>query len=231
MTDAANAAVRVMLVDGDAAIRQRFAAAICSDARLLLTECLASGREALKRMATARPDVLLLGLQLSDLDAVDLVRNAKRMAAACEILVVVAPGDEQVALASLAAGAAGCVTKPCGNAELVAQVLQLNAGGCPIFPALLRLLLAHVRAARHSAPEAAAASAERSPTGVRLTSREAQVLRLISRGCSYAEIGRRLGVSAHTVASHIKKTYRKLEVHTAGAAVMRAMQLHLLGET
>lgn len=64
-----------------------------------------------------------------------------------------------------------------------------------------------------------------------LTPREMDVLRLLSRGSSYAQIGVQLGVSAHTVTSHIRNTYRKLEVHTAAAAVMRAVELRLLGQS
>lgn len=61
-----------------------------------------------------------------------------------------------------------------------------------------------------------------------LTKRERDVVGLLARGCSYSQIGDRLGISAHTVTSHIKNTYRKLEVHSAAAAVMRAIQLRLL---
>lgn len=63
-----------------------------------------------------------------------------------------------------------------------------------------------------------------------LTLREADVLRLLASGCTYAQIGERLGISGHTVGSHIKNTYRKLEVHSAAAAVMRGVQLQLLGD-
>jgi DNA-binding CsgD family transcriptional regulator len=61
-----------------------------------------------------------------------------------------------------------------------------------------------------------------------LTAREIDVLRLLSRGYTYIEIGRQLGISVHTVTSHIKKSYRKLGVHSAAAAVTRAADLHLL---
>jgi DNA-binding CsgD family transcriptional regulator len=61
-----------------------------------------------------------------------------------------------------------------------------------------------------------------------LTLREADVLRLLARGCTYSQIGARLGISAHTVASHIKNAYRKLEVHCAAAAVMRAVELRVI---
>lgn len=62
---------------------------------------------------------------------------------------------------------------------------------------------------------------------VRLTGRETQVLHLIARGCTYSQVAQQLGMSAHTVASHIKNAYRKLEVHCAAAAVMRSIELGL----
>ena len=60
-----------------------------------------------------------------------------------------------------------------------------------------------------------------------LTLREADVVRLLAHGCSYAEIAQQLGISAHTVASHVKNAYRKLDVHCAAAAVMRAIELRV----
>jgi len=64
----------------------------------------------------------------------------------------------------------------------------------------------------------------------RLTARESQVLRLIASGCTYSQTADRLGISLHTVNTHIKNLYRKLDVHCAARAVMRAVQLQLLGE-
>jgi len=67
-------------------------------------------------------------------------------------------------------------------------------------------------------------------TQLRLSAREIEVLLKIARGCTYAQAGAQLGISAHTVAAHIKSAYRKLDVHSAGAAVMRAVELRLLTE-
>jgi DNA-binding CsgD family transcriptional regulator len=61
-----------------------------------------------------------------------------------------------------------------------------------------------------------------------LTARETRVVYLLSRGLSYAAIARQLGISVHTVGSHIKNAYRKLDVHCAAAAVMRAVELRTL---
>lgn len=64
-----------------------------------------------------------------------------------------------------------------------------------------------------------------------LTPRELEVVHLLSQGCSYGRIAHRLGISEGTVTSHIKNLYRKLDVHTAAAAVFRALQLQLASQT
>jgi DNA-binding CsgD family transcriptional regulator len=61
-----------------------------------------------------------------------------------------------------------------------------------------------------------------------LTPRELSVVRLLGSGFSYEQVAGELGISPHTVVTHIKNLYRKLEVHSAAAAVMRAVQLRLL---
>ncbi len=65
-------------------------------------------------------------------------------------------------------------------------------------------------------------------TAIRLTPRETVVIQLIARGCTYSQVAERLGMSAHTAAAHVKNAYRKLDVHTAAAAVMRAIELQIL---
>jgi len=69
-----------------------------------------------------------------------------------------------------------------------------------------------------------------SSTAIRLTPRESDVLRLIASGCTYEQVADRLGVSLHTVATHIKNAYRKLGVRSGAAAVMRAVELRLFGD-
>jgi DNA-binding CsgD family transcriptional regulator len=61
-----------------------------------------------------------------------------------------------------------------------------------------------------------------------LTEREAEILQLIAKGLSFADVGDALGISAHTVVTHVKKMYRKLSVHSRGEAVFEATQMGLL---
>jgi len=62
----------------------------------------------------------------------------------------------------------------------------------------------------------------------RLTARETDVLRLLARGRTYTQAARELGMSAHTLATHVKNAYRKLDVHSAAAAVLQAIRLGLI---
>lgn len=63
---------------------------------------------------------------------------------------------------------------------------------------------------------------------VHLTGREAEVLCLIARGCTYSQVAATLGMSANTVGTHVKNAYYKLDVHSAAAAVVRAIRLGLI---
>jgi len=217
-------AIRLMLVERDDCSRTRFAAAIAADARLLLADCHATWTRALERLLLVRPDVLLVGASLVELEVFDLVRRVKSTVPSSEILVVVDAGEEQIALPWLAAGAGGCVSKSCGSSELATHLLQLRSGGYPMLPAVARLLLEQVRVSDRpefqSAPETSG-----------ITRREADVLRMLACGCTYLKASEQLGVSLHTVTTHIKNAYRKLEVHSAGAAVMRAVELRIIRES
>jgi DNA-binding NarL/FixJ family response regulator len=216
------AMVRVMIVEDDADTRERFAHAISSDSRTTLAQAVSGGREAIARLPAARPEVLLVDLGLPDVHGIEVIRHAERTLGDCDIMVITVFGDERNVLESIEAGATGYVLKDCSDSDLVEHVLDLHAGGAPMSPGIARMVLKRLRARGEPRPEPGPR------VGGVLTAREADVLRLISRGYMYAEIAAKLELSPHTVGSHVKSTYRKLAVHSAVAAVMRATQLRLL---
>jgi DNA-binding NarL/FixJ family response regulator len=215
-----NPCCRLLLVSKDRDARERIAFAIGAEPEVLFTDCAASGREGLARLAALRPEVLLATLPLPDLGAVDFVRAAKRALASCQILLLAAPGTEDECVAAIEAGAAGCVREPCDARELVRHVLKLREGSSPLCPIVARKLVERLHARTLAHTTAAAA----------LTARESDVVLLLASGLSYSQIGDRLGVSLNTVGSHIKNAYRKLDVHSATAAVMRAVELQMPGK-
>ena len=216
------ATVRVMIVEDDLGALQRFNDAISHDGRFAVVGVARTGKEAIVRLPAASPDVLLVDLGLPDIHGTEVIRFAARNLPECDVMVVTVFGDEGNVLASIEAGATGYVLKDVSAADLVTNILELRAGGAPMSPGIARMVLARMRDSESSeAPAPAAARAV-------LTAREIEVLSLLSRGYTYAEIADRLGISLGTVTSHIKNSYRKLTVHSGAAAVTRAAELGLL---
>jgi DNA-binding NarL/FixJ family response regulator len=221
------AAVRVMIVEDDPGMLERFAAALVRDPRTRVVEKVRTGKDALARLLLVTPDVLLVDLGLPDIHGTEVIRFAARTLPECDIMVVTVFGDERNVIGSIEAGATGYVLKDCSDADLIARVLELRAGGSPMSPGIARIVLNQMRAGT-GAGAAPKRREEGNGATSALTARETDVLRLLSRGYTYSEVGDRLGISVHTVTSHIKNSYRKLAVRTGTAAVTRAAELGLL---
>lgn len=211
----------VLLVEDDANTRARLAEVIAAHPQLRLLAAVGSCAEARTELDRGAPDVLLTDLGLPDGDGVDLIRELRGRGYATGTMVVTIFGDESHVVAALEAGALGYILKDGSPDYLGNSILEMLAGGSPISPPIARYLLRRFRGAD-------AATAPARPELPRLSEREGQVLELIVKGFSYAEIARLIGVSTHTVTTHVRGIYGKLEVHSRGEAVYEAVQLGLV---
>jgi DNA-binding NarL/FixJ family response regulator len=213
--------VRVLVIEDDAPTRERLAEIIEQADGLELSgsagDC-ASARAALERRP--HPQVLLVDLGLPDGSGVDLIRESRRLPQPPEAMVISVFGDERHVVSAIEAGATGYLLKDAPAERIVTAISELLRGGSPISAGIARHLLR-----RFQQPAAPAAGDGGLPE---LTPREMEVLLLVGKGFSYAEIAATLEVSTHTVTSHIKHIYRKLEVRSRGEAVFEAMQRGLL---
>jgi DNA-binding NarL/FixJ family response regulator len=214
----------VLLVEDDEATRARLARAIETRPELRLMGLAASCREAIAALDREAPDVLLTDLGLPDGSGIDIIREVRRRGLATESMAITVFGDERHVVAAVEAGATGYLLKDGSSDYVTESILQLLAGGSPISPPIARHLLTRFRD-EPSPPK----GAEREPVPA-LTEREREVLLYLVKGFTGPEIGRFLGISGHTVASHVKSIYRKLEVRSRGEAVYEAMQLGLVEE-
>ena len=219
--------IGVLIVEDEPEFLRRFTNAVQSDADLHLVAAACDGATAMAALRASAPDVMLVDLGLPDIDGVQLIRHAVERHPGLDVLVVTVFGDDQHVLASIEAGATGYLLKDTRIDRIVASIREIRAGGSPISPTIARKVLNRFRSPPVApvAPAGAAAPvADDSP----LSARETDILRLVSKGLSCAEVGDHLSISTHTVVTHVKNIYRKLAVHSRAEAVFEASQLGLL---
>ncbi|MDH3685511.1 MAG: response regulator transcription factor [Myxococcales bacterium] len=206
----------VWIVEDDAPTRARLARAVEGDERLVLLGAVGTARESIEGLREA-PDVVLVDLGLPDGSGLDVIRAARQLSADIQTLVVTVFGDEKSVVEAIEAGARGYLLKDGNEAEIARAIIELQAGGCPISAQIARFLLHRFQEA--PTPAAAAPS---------LSEREREILDLVVRGFTFAEIAGFLEISAHTVNTYVRRVYRKLEVRSRSEAVYEALQLGLV---
>jgi DNA-binding NarL/FixJ family response regulator len=210
--------LKILIVDDDATLRARFASIVQSCAEFELIAAVDTVTAALAVLERIEPDVLLCDLGLPDGDGIDVLRAARQKYPALDALVITVFGDEAHVMRSLEAGAKGYLLKDSVPEDFIATIRELRAGGSPISPIIARRLLQRF----------GEVSRRQARDGVDLTEREKEVLQLVAKGYRAPEIAVFLKISYHTVATHIKKIYGKLEVSTRGEAVYEASRRRLI---
>lgn len=215
--------IRVLIVEDEPEFLRRFSDAVLQDAQLQLLGAVPGGEAATAMLEVVQPDVVLVDLGLPDLPGVEVIRRVARRHPQADVLVVTVFGDDEHVLLSIEAGATGYLLKDSALVDIAGSIRELHAGGSPISPTIARRVLRRFRDLPPPAGQAAPAAGE-SP----LSARETDILRLVAKGFSFQEVGTHLGISSHTVVTHVKRIYRKLAVHSRGEAVYEANQMGLL---
>lgn len=218
---------RVLIVEDDAAMRTRYAEMLSHDPDFEVVASVGTAGEGLAMMDLRKPDVLLVDLGLPDISGIEVIRHANQTLPNCECMVVTVFGDEEHVLASIEAGAAGYLLKDASEENFLAGIRELINGGSPISPIIARRLLKRFQS-EGAAPAPIGGDKSGATLDVALSEREKEILLLASKGFNYPEMGKLMGISPHTVTSHVKKIYRKLAVHSRGEAVFEANRMGLI---
>jgi DNA-binding NarL/FixJ family response regulator len=193
----------------------------CQEAGVTVIGKLETALATIDACQTLTPDLLILDLELPDADGFQVLSDLDDAARPAAVLVLSDHTDGDMVLRALRLGARGYVTKVEGLRGLAWTIRRVLAGERVIAPGLEQdAVLALGRFARR-AREGAEVAAE-------LTSREQQVLELLSDGHTMRQIATRLSISPRTVETHVGKIYRKLGVRTRVQAVSRAATLGLV---
>lgn len=203
-------AIRVMVVEDDAGTRRALAALMAGSPGFTCTGAHRSGSLALEHIPTARPQVILVDLEMSGMDGIQLLRWVRERHPEIECLVLTVHSEPEFVFPALAAGASGYLVKGIAPAKLLEAIQEVADGGASMSSQIARMVLRTFRQAPVHRETAAA-----------LSERELEVLQLLGRGLSYEEIAAQIHLSKRTVNSHLQRIYRKLHVHSATGAVAR----------
>ena len=207
--------IRVAIVDDQAIVRAGLARILSpADGFEVVAQC-ADGRQAVEELPAIRPDVTLMDVRMPALDGIEATVQLRRLDDPLDVLVLTTFGEDEVLWGVIEAGAAGFVLKDSTAEDLIAAVRAVAGGAAWFDPAVAPRLLERYR--RVVAP--AARDAARLDL---LTDREHDVLRLMARGATNAEIGATLFVAEATVKTHVGSIFGKLGVRDRAAAIVFA---------
>ena len=165
----------------------------------------ADGTQAIARFPAARPQVVVLDLQIPGPNGVEVTSQVLGHDPSARVLILSASGEQADVLAAVKAGATGYLVKSASRAELIDAVRRVAGGDTVFTPGLAGLVLGEFR--RMADGPVADDGAEQ------LTERETEVLKMVAKGMSYKQIAERLVISHRTVQNHVQNTLRKLQMH------------------
>jgi DNA-binding NarL/FixJ family response regulator len=202
----------VLVVDDQELVRSGFRAILDSAEDLRVVGEAADGLDAVAETARLRPDVVLMDIRMPRLDGIEATaRIVEAAGPATRVLVLTTFGTEEYVLDALRAGASGFLLKDATSEELVRAVRTVAAGDALLAPSVTRHLVDRLAEPRRRPP---------GPEYRSLTDREVEVLGLLGRGCSNAEVADELVISETTAKTHVASILSKLGVRDRVQAVI-----------
>ena len=215
--------IRVLVADDQLLVRAGFRVLVDSASDLEVVGEAGNGAEAVELARSARPDVVLMDIRMPVLDGLEATRRivADQLLAGVRVLVLTTFDLDEYVYEALRAGASGFLLKDTPPADLLAAIRVVAAGDALLAPSVTRRLIAEF--ARRPEPSAVTPAALAA-----LTDREREVLALVARGLSNAEIAEALVVSGATAKTHVSRVLAKLGARDRAQLVMLAYETGLV---
>lgn len=205
--------VCVSIIEDEEWMRRNLARLIAESPGFRLVSCYATAEEALERIATERPDVVLLDINLPAMDGVECLRRIRMLLPDVRCLMLTVFEESDKIFNSLLAGASGYLLKRTSSADLLEAMRQVREGGSPMSSTIARKVVEYFNQMGEHTTDAAG-----------LSPRERGVLELLARGAAYKEIADQLSLGLETIRMYVKHIYTKLHVHSRGEATAKYLR-------
>lgn len=206
--------MRIAIVEDNTITRETLKLLLSNHESITNVATYCSAEDFLVSSPEPAPDILMVDLDLPGMHGTELIQHAKRLLPETEIIVHTVFEDRENVFSALKAGASGYVLKGNSPKELIESLVSLSQGGAPMTPKIARKVLTEFQHPQ----------TDENP----LSSRESNIVRCIEQGLSYKEIAERLFISPHTVHTHIKNIYEKLQSKSRREALKRAKEIGII---
>jgi DNA-binding NarL/FixJ family response regulator len=221
----------VLLVDDQELMRMAFRMVIESQPDLRVAGEAANGLEAVAQVAELQPDVVLMDVRMPDLDGVEATRRIIGSGSNARVIILTTFDLDEYVYSALRAGASGFLLKDAQPAELLSAIRSVGSGDAVVAPSITRRLLdtyAHRLGSSGTGDPADRLGPAQREQLEQLTAREREVLLLVARSMSNAEIAERLVLSEATVKSHVGRILAKLDLRDRVQIVVFAYESGLV---
>ena len=211
--------IRVLVADDQSMVRAGFRMLLSQEHDIEVVAEASNGREAIDKATRFRPTIVLMDIRMPELDGLQATRRILAKDDAARILILTTFDLDEYVYEALRAGASGFVLKDDPPEQLLAAIRTVAGGEALLSPAVTKRVIARFARIPQLTPRKELQD---------LTERELDVLRLIARGLSNAEIGEKLYISDTTVKTHITHIFQKLDLRDRVQAVVFAYESGLL---
>src|SRR6187401_3071563 len=209
--------IKVAIFEDNRSLREGLAAMIGGTAGFECVGAYANCNNLLKYISLDKPDVVLMDIELPGINGIEAVGMIKEEFPEMKILMETIFDDDEKIFSSICAGAEGYILKHTSPSEIMEAIREIYEGGSPMTPSIANRVLKMVKE-----------KPQRSSESFDLTDREKEVLANLVKGMSYKMIAETCFISPETVNAHIKNIYKKLQVHSKGEAVAKAIKKNIV---
>ena len=217
MATALVATARILVVDDQNLFRSGLVRLLEADSRVQVVGQAVDGLDVIKKVASLKPDVILMDLKMPNLDGIEATRRVVAEHPEVKILILTTFETDSYVLQALRAGASGYVLKDAHIDSIVSSILAVISGERVMASAVVNRVIEMLSG--NSTPKEFYDG---------LTGREIEILKLIAIGQANAQIARRLDISDKTVRNHVSNMYEKLHIYDRSQAVLYAVRKGLV---
>lgn len=210
--------IEVIIIEDNELLRDSLKEAINKSSSIRCNRTFSSGEAALDIIEKEElvPDIILLDIGLPGMNGIEMIPELRKLTPSSKIIIITVHDDDENVFNAICAGASGYLLKDLSSDRIVASINEVMSGGAPMNSHIAKKVLNMFRDLNVKS------------NGYSLSEREREILSLLVEGLSKKQIADKIYLSHHTVDSHIRNIYAKLEVHSRSSAISKAIREKLL---